>query len=149
MRHRDSTPTTPQRAHPSPSNIGSPLSRHETPRSHSTPARNLSLSHPSSSQVQVLSPPLPVLRPLPALPSTGNVPPIWLHEHVPLLRTVESEPILAALIASRAPLAARHRARLRDAGKAGIDWEWYFKELTRRKMIYAQIADVITSLVRF
>ncbi|KAG8925862.1 hypothetical protein FRC01_009601 [Tulasnella sp. 417] len=143
MHYTLTSPSTPQRGRSSASNALSPLSRHQTPLAFRTPAATLPQT-PSQTEDPSLA--FPLFNDLPPPPSTGNVVPNWLNEHIPLFHSIESELVLAALIGSRAPTAAHHRNRIRDTGNAGISWDWYIKEITRRKVIFNQVTGVMTGL---
>ncbi|KAG8902564.1 hypothetical protein FRC00_002448 [Tulasnella sp. 408] len=60
-----------------------------------------------------------------------------------------NESAIAALIASRAAVAGRHQSHRRDTGNSAIDWQWYIKEITRRKLMYSQVTDILTGLCAF
>lgn len=140
-----STPSTPQHPHAFAANARSPLSRHGTPSFRQTLTKTSPPNPCSNSQAYAPSIAFPDLKDLPPLPSTGNVVPMWLDEHLPLSHAAGGESVLAALIAFSA---AHHRICLRDGDKAALSWEWYVKELSRRKMIYGQITGVLADLVR-
>ncbi|KIO29007.1 hypothetical protein M407DRAFT_6485 [Tulasnella calospora MUT 4182] len=140
--------STPRRTRASGTNVQSPLSGNGTPSTRRAHANNIPHT-PLSLQVQVSSLAYTTLDTLPPSLPTGDIAPNWLPEHVPLFMTADNQPTIAALIASRATVAARHGNILRNAGNCALDWEWYIKEKSRRKLIYNQISDVLADLCAF
>ncbi|KIO26894.1 hypothetical protein M407DRAFT_7574 [Tulasnella calospora MUT 4182] len=140
-------PSTPQRSHSSPSNVRSPLSRNATPAPTGSRTSVVPKTPSLASQAQVLSFSYPGLTALPEPPFFSGVALSWLAEHIPLHQTPESESVLAALIASRATLARSHRQQ-QATTNYGLSWDWYIKDVSRRKLTYDQITNVLIGLVR-
>lgn len=140
-------PSTPRRTQALGPNARSLPSRNGTPsnrRSHT----NSAPQSPFTPRTQVSSLSSSTLSELPPLLSIAGAIPNWLPEHTPLVTTTDNESAVAALIASRAAVAARHQDHRRDMGISAIDWDWYIKEITRCKLMYSQVTDIITGLVR-
>lgn len=145
MRHHP--PSTPQRSRTLPLNTRSPLFRNaaSSPASSSTSIKPWTPS--LASEAHMLSLAQTGLSALPDPPNLSGVIPAWLTEHLPLPLTNETESVLAALIASRAPLARSHRQQ-QGTMKYGLSWDWYIKDIPRRKLMYGQITNIIIGLVR-
>ncbi|KAG9044327.1 hypothetical protein FS837_008343 [Tulasnella sp. UAMH 9824] len=78
-------------------------------------------------------------------PHISGVIPSWLTEHLPLPLTDETESVLAALVASRAPL-ARNSRQQQATMRYALSWDWYIKDIPRRKLMYGQITDILIGL---
>ncbi|KAG9017569.1 hypothetical protein FRB90_000702, partial [Tulasnella sp. 427] len=144
-------PSTPQRNRSSAANSRSPLARQATPPSYSYPLTAHSQSSALATQLQTLSITHPALQNLPISPTYRNssVAPDWLPEYAITSYGPEADVVLPALIASRASLAVRHREHRWQSREFGIAWDWYIKEISRCKMMYKDVTDVIIGLCSF
>ncbi|KAG9047220.1 hypothetical protein FS837_002782 [Tulasnella sp. UAMH 9824] len=143
-----SGPSTPRRTHASGPNGRSPLSGNLTPTTRRSQVNNAPQS-PLTPRTPASSIPSSTLNALPPPFSIAGVIPNWLPEHTPLVTTARNERAVAALIASRAADAACYRNDLHKNGISAIDWAWYIKEVTRRKLMYSQVTDIIKGLCAF
>ncbi|KAG8947698.1 hypothetical protein FRC04_010542 [Tulasnella sp. 424] len=67
----------------------------------------------------------------------------------PLPSTPEARPIIAGLMAFQALTANRKRIQRDSSGIYAIDWEWYIKDLGKRKHAFTQITDVLFALCSY
>lgn len=145
MRHHP--PSTPQRSRTSPLNPRSPLFRNVASSLASSSASIEPQTPSLASEAHMLSLAQTGLSALAEPPHVNEVIPAWLTEHLPLPLTDETESVLAALIASCAPLARSHRQK-QATTKYALSWDWYIKDIPRRKLMYGQITNVLIGLVR-
>lgn len=142
---RDFPPSTPLRSRASPSVTQSPHYRSSTSIVVS-PHTGSGRQAPSASQARVRSAVSPGLSALSEPPVVSGATTSWLSEHIPLPQNTDSESILGALIASRAAL-ARNCRQQQASTNYGLEWDWYIKDVSRRKLMYGQVTHLLIGLV--